>query len=67
MRIYATYARLDGGSWRLTAVSALSPERARALAEQEQRRPESGLREAHLTVRAFDSIEHVPWQLSDAA
>jgi hypothetical protein len=67
IKIFATYARLDGGDWRLTAVSALSAERARSLAEQEQRRPGSALRGASLTVREFASMRAVPWRLADAA
>jgi hypothetical protein len=67
MRIYATYARIGADAWRLTAVSAHSPERARSLAEREQRRPGSEIREAALAVREFETMNAVPWQLSAAA
>jgi hypothetical protein len=67
MRIYATYARIGAGTWRLTAVSAHSPERARSLAEREQRRPGSEIREAMLAVRAFETMAAVPWQLPTGA
>jgi hypothetical protein len=67
MRIYATYARVEPNTWRLTSVSALSAERARALAEREQRRPGSEIRSAPLTVLEFDSMRAVPWHLPPAA
>ena len=64
MTIYATYAKVGGDTWRLTAVSAFSADRARALAEREQRRPGSLIREASLTVKEFDSMHAVPRHLS---
>jgi hypothetical protein len=67
MRIYATYARIGADTWRLTAVSAFSPERARSLAEREQRRPGSEIREATLAVREYETIDAVPWNLPAAA
>ena len=67
MKIFATYARVPAGNWHLTAVSAHSPERARSLAEREQRRPGSEIKDSTLTVKEFESIAAVPWQLSAAA
>ena len=52
--------------WRLTAVSAHSAERARSLAEREQRRPGSEIKDATLTVLEFESMPAVPWQLPAA-
>ena len=67
MKVFATYARRsDGEWWRLAAVSVVSPERARALAEREQVRPDSPLSGAALTVREFDSLQAVPWRLEAA-
>jgi hypothetical protein len=69
MKVFAIYARSgDAGTepWRLTAVSAHSAERARSLAEREQRRPGSEIRDASLTVLEFDSMPAVPWQLPAA-
>ncbi|MGH2352739.1 MAG: hypothetical protein ACRDI2_02470 [Chloroflexota bacterium] len=67
MKVFAIYTkRGEGESWRLTAVSALSAERARALAEQEQRRPGSAIKGADLAVREYESIQSVPWSLAAA-
>jgi hypothetical protein len=64
MTIYATYVKVEGDTWRLMAVSALSADRARSLAEREQRRPGSLIKEASLTVREYESIRAVPRSLS---
>ncbi len=62
MRIWATFGRFDDGDrWRLQALSVLSAERARALAEREQRR--AGRGPARLLVRDYESVEAVPWVL----
>ena len=64
MKVYATFARqAPGDTWRLATISGLSAERARLLAEREQRRPGSEIREAGLSVREYESIEAVPWTL----
>ena len=66
MTIYATYAKVEGESWRLMAVSAFSADRARSLAEREQRRPGSLIKEASLTVMEFESMRAVPRNLAIA-
>jgi hypothetical protein len=69
MRVFATYAQAGSTGnepWRLTAVSAHSAERARSLAEREQRRPGSEIKDALLTVVEFESMPAVPWQLPAA-
>ena len=67
MTIYATYAKVEGDTWRLLAVSAFSADRARSLAEREQRRPGSLIRGASLAVKEFDSIRAVPRNLAAVA
>ncbi len=67
IKVYAVYAQINSETWRLASVSALSSDRARSLAEQEQLRPGSAFVNAPLAVRMYDSIQVVPWQLVDAA
>jgi hypothetical protein len=65
VKVYATYARHgDEQPWQLTAISGQSAERARSLAEREQRRPGSTLCGARLCVREFEGSQGVPWSLS---
>jgi hypothetical protein len=63
-KVYAAYAQpAQGDAWRLAAVSVLSAERARALAEREQRRPDSMVKSTVLLVREYESMLAVPWRL----
>jgi hypothetical protein len=62
MKIWATFGRGSAGDqWRLQAMSVLSPERARALAEREQLR--TGAVGTQLLVREYESAAAVPWTL----
>jgi hypothetical protein len=63
--IWAIYVRRRPDEpWRLQAMSVLSAERARALAEREHAR--AGVRDAQYLVREFESPTSAPWTLEAA-
>ena len=64
--VWATYVRkMVGEPWRLEAVSVLSPERARALAEQHHARVR--IVGAEMLVRQWESMHSVAWTLEPGA
>jgi hypothetical protein len=64
--VWATYVRKRTGEpWRLEAVSVVSPERARALAERHHAR--ARIAGAELLVRQWESMGSVAWTLEPDA